>query len=137
MNRVILMGRLTRDPEVRYTQGERSMAVARYTLAVDRRGARKRARTEMSRLPILLISWHLTEQVSLQRSIFVRGCVYWCPDASRLAVTPTKKVSVFIPQISSQMIRNLLIVKMRPLEENRHQKWESRSVMALCQYRMA
>ena len=35
MNRVILMGRLTRDPEVRYTQGERSMAVARYTLAVD------------------------------------------------------------------------------------------------------
>ena len=41
MNRVILMGRLTRDPEVRYTQGERSMAVARYTVAVDRRGARK------------------------------------------------------------------------------------------------
>ena len=40
MNRVILMGRLTRDPEVRYTQGERSMAVARYTLAVDRRGRR-------------------------------------------------------------------------------------------------
>ena len=36
MNRVILMGRLTRDPEVRYTQGERSMAVASYTLAVDR-----------------------------------------------------------------------------------------------------
>ena len=40
MNRVILMGRLTRDPEVRYTQGERSMAIARYTLAVDRRGRR-------------------------------------------------------------------------------------------------
>lgn len=38
MNKVILMGRLTRDPEVRYTQGERSMAIARYTLAVDRRG---------------------------------------------------------------------------------------------------
>ena len=35
MNRVILMGRLTRDPEVRY-----SMAIARYTLAVDRRGRR-------------------------------------------------------------------------------------------------
>ena len=41
MNKVILMGRLTRDPEVRYTQGERSMAIARYTLAVDRRGAKK------------------------------------------------------------------------------------------------
>nr|UVY19213.1 MAG: Single-strand binding protein family protein [Bacteriophage sp.]DAV85675.1 MAG TPA: Single strand binding protein [Caudoviricetes sp.] len=38
MNKVILMGRLTRDPEVRYTQGEQAMAVARYTLAVDRRG---------------------------------------------------------------------------------------------------
>ena len=37
MNKVILMGRLTRDPDIRYTQGENSMAVARYTLAVDRR----------------------------------------------------------------------------------------------------
>ena len=36
MNRAILMGRLTRDPEVRYSSGERSMAIARYTLAVDR-----------------------------------------------------------------------------------------------------
>ena len=36
MNRVILMGRLTRNPEVRYTQGQDSMAIARYTLAVDR-----------------------------------------------------------------------------------------------------
>ena len=34
------MGRLTRDPEVRYSQGERAMAIARYTLAVDRRGRR-------------------------------------------------------------------------------------------------
>lgn len=41
MNRVILMGRLTRDPDIRYSQGERSMAIARYTLAVDRRGRRQ------------------------------------------------------------------------------------------------
>ena len=40
MNKVILMGRLTRDPEVRYTQGEEPMAIARFTLAVDRRGKR-------------------------------------------------------------------------------------------------
>ena len=40
MNKVILMGRLTRDPEVRYSQGENAMAVARYTLAVDRRQSR-------------------------------------------------------------------------------------------------
>ena len=38
MNKVILMGRLTRDPDIRYSQGENAMAVARYTLAVDRRG---------------------------------------------------------------------------------------------------
>ena len=40
MNKVILVGRLTRDPEVRYSQGERQMAITRYTLAVDRRGRR-------------------------------------------------------------------------------------------------
>ena len=40
MNKVILMGRLTRDPEVRYSQGEQPMAIARYSLAVDRRFAR-------------------------------------------------------------------------------------------------
>lgn len=37
MNKVILMGRLTRDPEVRYSQGDNATAVARFTLAVDRR----------------------------------------------------------------------------------------------------
>lgn len=37
MNKVILMGRLTRDPEVRYSQGATSTAIARYTLAVDHR----------------------------------------------------------------------------------------------------
>ena len=37
MNKVILMGRLTRDPDIRYSTGESATAVARYTLAVDRR----------------------------------------------------------------------------------------------------
>lgn len=44
MNKVILMGRLTRDPEVRYSQrnsSQEEMAVARYTIAVDRRGAKE------------------------------------------------------------------------------------------------
>lgn len=41
MNKVILMGRLTRDPEVRYAQNENSTAVARYSLAVDRRFKRE------------------------------------------------------------------------------------------------
>ena len=38
MNKVILMGRLTKDPDVRYSQGNELMAIARYSLAVDRRG---------------------------------------------------------------------------------------------------
>lgn len=43
MNKVILMGRLTRDPDVRYSNTEKGeqMAIARYTLAVDRRNVRK------------------------------------------------------------------------------------------------
>lgn len=41
MNKVILMGRLTRDPEVRYTQGQNATAIARYSLAVDRRFKRE------------------------------------------------------------------------------------------------
>ena len=48
MNRAILMGRLTRDPEVRYTQDERGMAIARYTLAVDRRGRRNQDGNEQT-----------------------------------------------------------------------------------------
>jgi single-strand DNA-binding protein len=37
MNKVILMGRMTRDPEIRYSQGENATAIARFSLAVDRR----------------------------------------------------------------------------------------------------
>ena len=40
LNRAVLTGRLTRDPEIRYSQNDQSMAIARYTLAVDRRGRR-------------------------------------------------------------------------------------------------
>ena len=41
MNKVILMGRLTRDPEIRYSQAAEPLAIARYTLAVDRRFQRR------------------------------------------------------------------------------------------------
>ena len=41
MNKVIMMGRLTRDPEVRYSQGANGTAVARFSLAVDRRWKRE------------------------------------------------------------------------------------------------
>lgn len=41
MNKAILMGRLTRDPDIRWTQGQDQSCVARFTLAVDRRGAKE------------------------------------------------------------------------------------------------
>ena len=51
MNRVVLMGRLTRDPDVRYSQGEHPMAIARYTLAVDRRGPKKEGEQNADFIP--------------------------------------------------------------------------------------
>lgn len=45
MNKVIICGRLVRDPEVHYTQGETPTAIARYTLAVDRRIKREGEQT--------------------------------------------------------------------------------------------
>lgn len=41
MNIVTLLGRLTRDPDIRYTQGENAMAIARFTLAVDKNFKKK------------------------------------------------------------------------------------------------
>ena len=68
MNKVILMGRLTRDPEVRYSQGgENSLAIARYTLAVDRRFV-----MVMIRLLTSSVALRLDETLSSLRSISVR-----------------------------------------------------------------
>ena len=82
MNRVILMGRLTRDPEVRYSQGERSMAIARYTLAVDRRGRRNQDGDQGQTADFINIV-AFDAQVSSRRNISVRACVYWFPEESR------------------------------------------------------
>ena len=53
MNKVILMGRLTRDPEVRYTQGQDQYCIARYTLAVDRRGQRQEGKQNADFIPCI------------------------------------------------------------------------------------
>ena len=78
MNKVILMGRLTRDPEVRYSAGENALAIARYTLAVDRRFRRDGEATAVYPLDV---------QPSLQRSIFVRDLRSLFQDAFRQAAT--------------------------------------------------
>ena len=71
MNRVILMGRLTRDPEVRYSQGERSMAIAVIPLRWTAEGAGARTTMESRRL-ISSTVWPLTAQVNSLRSISAR-----------------------------------------------------------------
>ena len=135
MNRVILMGRLTRDPEVRYTQGERSMAVARYTLAVDRRGARKsQDGNEQTADFINIVAFDRAGEFA--EKYFRQGMrVLVSGRIQTGSYTNKEGQRVYTTDIIAD--DHLLIVKMRPLEENRHQKWESRSVMALCQYRMA
>ena len=41
MNKIFLMGRLTKDPEIRYSQGDNPIAIARYSLAVDKKQKRE------------------------------------------------------------------------------------------------
>ncbi|MCM1105317.1 MAG: single-stranded DNA-binding protein [Blautia sp.] len=62
MNKVILMGRLTRDAEIRYSQGENSSAVARYTLAVDRRVRRDSANGDQTADFISCVSFGRTAE---------------------------------------------------------------------------
>ena len=67
MNKAILVGRLTRDPEVRYSQDENATAVARYTVAVDRRFKRDGERQQ-----ILSGVWYSVVLRNLQSNISVR-----------------------------------------------------------------
>ena len=81
MNKVILMGRLTRDPEVRYSAGENALAIARYTLAVDRRFRRDgEASADFISCVVfgqLILSavWYSDAEQSLQKNIFIRESV--------------------------------------------------------------
>ncbi len=75
MNKVVLMGRLTRDPEIRYSQGETASAVARYTLAVDRRF--KRQNDEQTADFISCVSFGKTAEFAeryLKQGTKVVGC---------------------------------------------------------------
>ena len=53
MNKVVLMGRLTKDPDVKYSQGDNPTCVARYSLAVDRRSTKKDAEIQTDFISIV------------------------------------------------------------------------------------
>ena len=93
MNKVILMGRLTRDAEVRYSQGESSSAIARFTLAVDRRFHRR------IRQRISLVVLHLARQQSFWRDLAAREPSLFSRVISRQAVIQTRMDSAFTPQM--------------------------------------
>lgn len=93
MNKVILMGRLTRDPDVRYSQGERATAVARYTLAVNRRFKRDGEPDA----DFINCVRHLDVPANLLRSISARESRLSSQEESRQAVTPTRTESRSIP----------------------------------------
>ena len=91
MNKVILVGRLTKDPEVRYTQGENPMAIARYTLAVDRRFKRDGEPTaDFINCVVFGKSAEFAEK-TLDRDL---ECLF--RDVSPLVATRIKMVSKFI-----------------------------------------
>ena len=86
MNRVILCGRLTREPEIRYSQtASGNMAVARYTLAVDRT-----FKKEANRQQTLLAVSHLARMENLQRSIYIRELRLSLRADGRQAITLTR-----------------------------------------------
>ncbi|SFD10313.1 single-stranded DNA-binding protein [Butyrivibrio sp. YAB3001] len=62
MNKVVLCGRLTRDPDVRYSQGAEPLAIARYTLAVDRRRARSNDQNEQNADFISMVAFGKTAE---------------------------------------------------------------------------
>ena len=62
MNKVILMGNLTRDPEIRYSQGENSLAIARFGILPVR----------VIPIPIFLTVLHLAVRLNLWKNIFAK-----------------------------------------------------------------
>ena len=87
MNKVVLVGRLTRDPEVRYSQGDSATAVARYTLAVDRR-FRRDGEPTADFIPCVIFG----RSAEFAEKYFIRECVSQFPDVSRQEATRTKMV---------------------------------------------
>ena len=85
MNKVILVGRLTKDPEVRYSGGENTLAVARYTIAVERRFKRDGEPTA-----ILFRALYSDVRQSLRKNISVRECGFLFPVGFRQEATRIK-----------------------------------------------
>ena len=108
MNKVILMGRLTRDPEVRYSAGENALAIARYTLAVDRRFRRD---GEASADFINCVSFGRTAEFA--EKYFRQGL--------KIAVTGRIQTGSYTNREGQRFIRQRLLLRIRSLLRAKHQ----------------
>ena len=89
MNKTVLMGRLTADPQVRYSQGDNATAVARYTLAVNRKFKKDGEPTALySDVPL-----------NLQRSISAKECKLLSQGVFRPEATQTRTETRCIQQM--------------------------------------
>ena len=113
MNRVILMGRLTRDPEVRYSQGERSMAIARYTLAVDRRGRRGQEGSDQTADFINCVAFDRAGEFA--EKYFRQGMRVLVSGRLQTGSYVNRTVREYTPPKSSLMTRNSQTVRVRHL----------------------
>ena len=120
MNKVILVGRLTRDPEIRYTSGQNQTAVGRYTLAVDRRY--KKEGDEQTADFINCVTFgrgaEFAEKYLHQGTkIAVVGRIQTGSYTNRDGQKVYTTVSVCIPRMLLQKSRNLLKAKLQQVNE--------------------
>ena len=108
MNKVILMGRITRDAEIRYTQGEKSTAIARFSLAVERRF--KRDNDEQQNTDFIAAS-HSEKSLNFWKSSDAKEQNLLWTVVFRLAVTTIRKDRKCTPQTLLWKTLNLLRVK--------------------------
>lgn len=118
MNKVILMGRLTRDPDVRYSSGENSTAVARYTLAVDRKFRREGDSATADFIGCVAFG----RRQNLQRNICVRERRSPSSAGSRPEATLTAKAGRFIRPMWLWKSRSLQRVRTRNVRGSRAQR---------------
>ena len=113
MNKVILMGRLTRDPEVRYSAGENATAVARYTLAVDRRFGRRDGESNADFIGCVAFG----RSAEFAEKYFRQGLKVVVTEGFRQAAIPTERDRRYTPRTWWWRIRSSRRARRLPRRE--------------------
>ena len=124
MNKCIFMGRLTRDPEIRYTQSEKPVAVVNYTLAVDRRYKRE---GEPSADFINFVAYGTAAEFA--EKYFKKG--------TKLLVTARCQTRTYINNEGKKVYVTEFIVEEQEFTESKRAQETNRRAMTLCRCRKA